>query len=185
MCNELCKKEEIVLDEKEILLRTPKISDVRSLLKFVNSLVEEDALILVNKKYTLKEELEWLKDHLKRIKENKLHDIVAFHKNEVIGKVDIRKGNWRSSHVATLGISVRKDYRRLGLGTLLMKKAIKLSKKDPEIKILELGVIEGNYIAEKLYKKLGFKFMAKLPKRFLYKGRYVDDIIMDYPLKKI
>lgn len=184
MCYNLCKPQKIVLDGKEIILRNPRMNDVKTLLEFINSLVEEDAPILVNKKATLKEEKEWLKDRIKLVKKNKLHGIFVFHKNEAIGNAEVRKGNWRQSHVGNIGVSVKKNYRGIGLGKLLMKKAIEVAKKDPEIKVLTLSVYPVNKIAMNLYKKLGFKVVATLHKRHLYKGKYVDEYVMDYPIKK-
>ncbi|MEM5834891.1 MAG: GNAT family protein [Candidatus Aenigmatarchaeota archaeon] len=35
-----------------------------------------------------------------------------------------------------------------------------------------------NKVAIKLYKKFGFKQVARIPKIFIYKGKYVDDIWM-------
>lgn len=128
MCNKLCRTEKVVLDGKEIILRNPKMTDVRSLQNFINSFVEE---------------------------------------------------------VGTIGILVKKNYRGIELGKLLMKKITDLIKKDPEIKVLTLGVFPLNKVAMNLYKKLRFKTVAKLPKRHLYKGKYVDEYVMDYPLKKI
>lgn len=184
MCNKLCKTEKVNLPGKEITLRNPRISDVKALQKFVNLLVEEDAPILVNKKTTLKEEREWLKDVLKRIKKNKLHGIFAFHRKEAVGNAEVRKGNWRQSHVGTIGISVRKNYRGVGLGTMLPKKAVEIAENDPEIKVLTLTYYEPNKaVAKKLYERVGFRTITKLPKRSLYKGEYVDEYVMDYPLK--
>ena len=183
MCNKLCKTQKVVLGGKGITLRNPRMNDVKSLLDFVNLLVKEDAPILVNKKATLKEEIAWLKDRIKFIKKNKLHFILALDKKEAIGNVEIRKGNWRQSHVATIGISVKKTYRGIGLGKLLTKKAIEIAEKDPEIKVLTLSVYEPNKIAKRLYEKMGFKIIAKLPRRSLYKGKYADEYVMDYNLR--
>lgn len=183
MCNKLCKPQKVILAGKRLILRNPKMSDVKTLLEFINSLVEEDAPILVNKKATLKEEREWLKDRIKLMKQNKLHFILALHKGKAIGNAEVRKGNWRQSHVGTIGISVEKNYRGIGLGTLLLKKAVEIAKKDPEIKVLTLTYYEPNkMVAKKLYEKVGFKTIVKLPRRSLYKGKYVDEYVMEYSL---
>ena len=184
MCYKLCETERVFLDGKEILLGNPRMSDLKSFVEYINLLVEEDAVILVNKKVTLKEEKEWLKDKIKLVKKNKSHFIHAIHKNEAIGNIEVRKGNYRQSHVGNISVSVKKNYRGIGLGKLLMKKAIEIANKDPEIKVLTLTVYEPNKIAKQLYEKIGFKTIAKLPKRSLYRGEYVDEYVMDYPLNK-
>ncbi len=185
MCYRLCKPQNVNLGGKEILLRVPKASDLRGLLKFINSLVREDAPILINRISTMKDEINWLKDKTNLINKNKLHLFVAICDGGIVGSLELRKGNWRQSHIATLGISVSKNFRGIGLGKLLMKKAVELSKKDLEIKVLTLTVYEPNVVARKLYEKIGFKAVSKLHKRSLLKGKYVDELVMDYPLKKI
>lgn len=161
------------------------MGDVKTLVDFINSLVEEDALILVNKTITFQEEKKWVKENLELCRKGEQHLLVAMYKKEVVGTMGLHRGKWRQSHVGTIGVSVKKSYRGIGLGTLLMKTAIGLAKKDPKIKILTLDVYEPNKIARKLYEKLGFKSVAKLSKRDLYKGKYISHIVMEYPLNKI
>ncbi|MEK7104349.1 MAG: hypothetical protein AAB842_03045, partial [Patescibacteria group bacterium] len=57
---------------------------------------------------------------------------------------------------------------------------IKMAKTDlkPVPKIIELGVYEGNNPAIALYKKMGFKVVAKIPNRIQYKGKLITKIIM-------
>lgn len=185
MCYKLCKPQKVTLDRKEITLRNPRMTDVEFLQNFINSFVEEDAPIGANRKFTFKDEKEWLKTHLGETRKGNAHMLLAVNKNEVIANVSITRGKWRNVHVGTIGILVEKNYRGIGLGKLLMKKIIEVAKKDPEIKVLTLSVFPVNKVAMNLYKKLRFKIIAKLPKRHLYKGKYVDEYIMDYPLKEI
>jgi ribosomal protein S18 acetylase RimI-like enzyme len=58
-----------------------------------------------------------------------------------------------------------------------------MARKDKEIKIITLRVFSTNKSAIDLYKKIGFKVVARLPKRNYYKGKYVDDLVMDYYLR--
>jgi ribosomal protein S18 acetylase RimI-like enzyme len=87
----------------------------------------------------------------------------------------------RSPHVCELSISVLKPYRNLGIGKKLIDLLISFGK-TLNFKYIFLGVFANNKIAIKLYKKFGFKQVARIPKIFLYKGKYVDDIWM---MKKI
>jgi len=78
------------------------------------------------------------------------------------------------------GITIRKDYRRIGLGNYLMKEIIKLAKKElkPKPKIIRLSVFSNNKPAINLYKKHGFKKVAVIPDQLQYKGRLVDQAVM-------
>lgn len=185
MCNKLCNTQKVVLAGKAIIVRKPKMNDVSKLLSFINSFVEEDAMINVNKKFTLAKERKWLRDALKEIKNNEAHQLIAEYNGKIIGSVEINRRKFRQSHVASYGISVRKDYRKIGLGTALSKRIIDIAKRDPKIKVLYLDVFANNKDAIRLYKRLGFRKVAQLSKRIFYKGKYIDQVTMDYPLKKI
>lgn len=186
MCLKLCKTYKFqTKDGKNIILRRPRMKDAKQLLNLVNSLVEEDAQILTNKKMTLKEEKEWLKDRLKQIRKNKVHYLVAEYKGEIIAGADLTKKKWRQSHVAEYGISVKKGYRNIGLGSKLTKIMLDIGRRDKEIKIISLNVYPTNKAAIHLYKKFGFRKVAVLKKRIKYKGKYIDDIVMDLKKQKI
>lgn len=53
-------------------------------------------------------------------------------------------------------VKVDKNRRRHGIGTTLMKEAIKIAKKR-KVDSIELVVNSDNTVAKKLYKKVGFK----------------------------
>lgn len=61
-----------------------------------------------------------------------------------------------------------------------MAEVLKLAKKElrPRPKIIKLSVYSKNKIAQNLYKKFGFKKVAKIPKQFQYKGKLLDEVIM-------
>ena len=163
---------------KEAKLRYPKFEDWKDLLEYINSLVEENALIIINKKISKKKELEWITKQLKKIETNQMVALVAEVDGKVVGVCDIKKLEYKKSHVGSLGIGVRKEYRGLGIGYNLMKTAIKLAKKELKLKIITLNVFENNKIALKLYKQLGFKVCGRCPKFLKHKGKFWDELIM-------
>ena len=55
---------------------------------------------------------------------------------------------------------VEEDYRRLGLGTKMLKKAISVARKR-KVDSIELVVNKDNKAAKKLYEKVGFKKTKK------------------------
>jgi ribosomal protein S18 acetylase RimI-like enzyme len=85
----------------------------------------------------------------------------------------------RQNHVGNLEICIRDSYRGIGLGKYLTKKIIGLAKKNLRPKFIRLsGVFSTNKLALALYKKLGFKKVARIPKQINYKGKLLDEIIM-------
>lgn len=168
---------------KKILIRKLCQKDLKEPEKFrdfVNSLISEDAKLLINKKQTRKDEIDWLKDGLKSQKTKKMAHLVAESEGKVVAGANLRIEKYRKNHIAEFGISIKDGYRGIGLGTYLMSQIIKLAKKDlrPKPKFIKLGVFANNPPAIGLYKKMGFKQVARIPKQLQYKGKLVDEIIM-------
>ena len=169
--------------DKNIIIRRLSQKDLKNAKKFqgfVNSLIEEGAQILFDKKFSLEEERKWLEEEFKNIKNSRTVFLVAEHEDKVISiaNVDLNKG--RQNHTGILGVSIRKEYRRIGLGTYLIAEILKLTKKElkPKPKIIRLSVFPTNKPAIKLYKKFGFKEVARIPKQIQYKGKLIDEIVM-------
>jgi ribosomal protein S18 acetylase RimI-like enzyme len=146
-----------------------------------NSLIEEEAPIrLFDRKISSKEAKEWIKRDLQKIKNKRMVVLLAKDKNKLIGLADITLYGGFQNHVGELGISVRKEYRRIGLGKYLMEEVLNLAKRKlkPKPKIIRFSVFSTNKIAQNLYKKLGFKAVAKIPKQIQYKGELIDEVVM-------
>lgn len=172
-----------IFGDKKITIRKISNKDLRNVKKFqdfINSFVEEDAKIAMNKKLSLREEREWMKDVLKKLKFRKEIFLFAECDNKIIGTTSIELDRWRKSHIGNFGITIRDGYRRMGLGKYLMGKILKLARKElkPKPKIIKLTVHLNNKPAIKLYKKYSFEKIATIPKQIQYKGKLLDEIIM-------
>jgi len=171
------------LGGKLIKIRAFSQRDLRNVKKFqnfINSLISEDAKILLNSKKSKKEERAWLKDKIKNVARKKEVALTAEHNRKVIANTGIDLDLFRKSHIGNFGISIREGYRGIGLGKYLMAEIIKLAKKElkPRPKIIRLSVFSNNKPAISLYRKMGFRKVAVIPKQYQYKGRFVDEIIM-------
>jgi len=178
-----------VFDGKKIKIRKISKSDLKKVKKFqefINSLIEEKVFIQQNKKFNLKEEIAWLKEKIKKIKEKKAVILIAEHENKIVGSAEIKLDWGRQEHIGHYGIAIRKEYRKMGLGTYLTKEILKLAKKElkPSPKIIRLSVYSPNKIAIKLYKKFGFKEVARIPKQGKFKNKLVSETIMLLDLKR-
>jgi ribosomal protein S18 acetylase RimI-like enzyme len=172
-----------IFNGKKIKIRQISKKDLKNAEKFqnfINSLIEEDVQISLNKKSSLKEEKKWLKEQLKQIIDRKTVLLVAECDKKIIGITDITLNKERQIHVGNFGITIRKNYRGIGLGSYLIEEIIKLAKKElkPQPKIIRLSVFSTNKPAIGLYKKFGFKRVAKIPKQFQYKGKLINEIVM-------
>lgn len=164
---------------KEVIVRYPKNSNVYEARRYINSLVEEKAPIARTKKATLKEEKEFIKSTLKKIKSNQAVYLAAEINGKIVSMCSVERGeHGTSEHVGTFAIAVIKDYRGLGIGKRMMQKVINFAKKKMKIKIVKLEVFSCNTGAIKLYRLLGFKKAGLIPDGVKYKGKYCDKIIM-------
>lgn len=169
--------------DKKITVRELNKKDIKNARKFcdyINSLIKEEAKILMNKPATVKEEGEWLKNSLKTIDSKREVMLIAECDNKIVGLTNIIQQRWRQNHTGKFGISIRKEYRGLGLGKYIMAEVIKLAKRrlKPKPKIIRLEVYTNNIPAFSLYKKMGFKKVACLPKQIQYKGGLVGEYVM-------
>ncbi len=172
-----------IFGDKEIKIRKMSKKDLENAKRFqefINSFVKEDAQISMNKKLSLKEEEKWLQGKIGELKKRKTVFLLAEHGKKIVGTVAIDLSAGRQIHVANFGITVKKDCREIGLGYFLSQEIIKLAKKElkPRPKILRLSVLPTNKPAMALYKKLGFKKVAQIPKQIELKGRLINEIIM-------
>jgi len=92
-----------IFNDKKIRIRKISKEDLKNVKRFqdyINSLVEEKAMIKVNRRVSLNEEVEWLKEKLKSQKEHKEVNLVAEDKDKIIAIAHIRLDWGRQSHVA-------------------------------------------------------------------------------------
>lgn len=168
--------------DKKIIIREFEKNDLERVKKFLeynNSFKEDDKLLMVEK-ITEKQEKDFL-DKVSRGYKNKTGVyLFAEHNNKVVGSADVDLGDYREKHVGNFGIKIREGYRGIGLGKYLMSKVIELAikKLKPTPKIIRLEVFANNKPAINLYKKIGFKIVAKIPKQREYKGKLIAEIVM-------
>jgi len=151
----------------------------REYLDFINSLIEEDAKILMNKRASLKDEVEFLKGAIKSVKSKKKVYVITKDNNKVVANTSIELQSFRRSHIGKFGIAIRDGYRGIGLGKYIMAEVLKMAKKNlPGLKIFQLEVYENNKPAIALYKKMGFKEVGKVPKQIQHNGKLIGEYIM-------
>jgi len=162
---------------RKIEIREVQEKDYVELRNFINSLVKENTYILKNLPIDKEGELNYVRRCLEEVKRRERVHLVAVYKNKIVGAAEIGRKRFKEKHVGVLGISVRKNYRNEGIGKILMNEVVKRSKK-LGIKLIILDVFKINKPAIALYKKLGFKKYAELPKALKHKGRYISALSM-------
>lgn len=184
MCYKFCKEFVIKLkDGKKINAKTPKISYARQLAKYYNELIKEGVEIDFYKRANPKQVEEDLRWKMSEFKKGRRHEFILFYNEKIIGAFLLYRFEGPTEHHAFIVGSLSKKFRNKGLSYLVSKKLIEIAKKERIIKIISGEAFATNKGAIALCKKLGFKEVARLPKRHFYKGKYVDEAIMDLNLK--
>jgi RimJ/RimL family protein N-acetyltransferase len=147
------------------------------MLEFINSLIEEEAMIIMNKKQTREQETDWLANNLVNLENDKHVMVVAEVDGKMVGNCELgpRSGYW--GHVGNLGIAIKDGYREVGIGQEMMNE---LESHAPRlgIEIIYLDVFAINDRARHVYRKLGYREVGVLPRGIKHKGEYVDSIMM-------
>lgn len=165
---------------EEIIIRYPIKDDLQQALKYINTLSKERTFIrFQGEAVTLEHEEKWLEGELKKIEENKAVQLFIFSGEDLIGISGINMQTGAEKHVGIFGISLAKEFRNKGLGKMLTNLCLKESGENlKDLKIIILGLFENNFIAKKMYEKIGFIEFGNLPKGLLRRCKYVDHIYM-------
>lgn len=104
---------------------------------------------------------------------------VAEAEGAVIGEISVRPVSERRAlaHVATLGMSVKRPWRRRGVGRALLARAIEFTER-AGIRRLELQVYARNTAAIRLYEAFGFVLEGRRRCYICEDGTYLDDLVM-------
>lgn len=90
--------------------------------------------------------------------------------------------NPRTHHNANIGISVKKRFWGIGVGTCAMEAMLDFIKNLGCVKYVRLDVYADNARAIRLYERFGFRKAGTLSERFFVNGVYHDEITMELKL---
>jgi RimJ/RimL family protein N-acetyltransferase len=103
----------------------------------------------------------------------------------VVGALSVEGGRFRKTrHVAEVGVSVARAWRRQGVGRRLMETAIGAARTSKELARLSLRVFASNAPAIALYESLGFLAEGRRPGHLRIGGRDEDLILMGLSLRE-
>ncbi len=153
----------------------------QELADYINELVDEGAYITVQNYVDSVDELEWMYQKLQELKEGRRFIIIAvdLRKGRIAGLLELKPDRPPFQHNCEFSISVRPEYRGMGLGSTMFKIAISEAKRLGYINIY-LYVASENKKAIRLYRKLGFRKIAELKKYRSHYGKFIDEVVMVY-----
>ncbi len=164
----------------EICIRYPLKTDAEEMMRYINALSKERTYILFQgEQNTLKEEEKYLRTVFEKMRKNRIVKLHVFHGSMLIGSSEVEMKEKAESHVGNFGLSVAKEYRGEGIGTLLMYHVLEEAERYlPDLKIVILGVFSDNDRALSMYQKNGFVPFGRLPDGIKHDTRYVDHVYM-------
>ncbi|MCW5559795.1 MAG: GNAT family N-acetyltransferase, partial [Verrucomicrobiae bacterium] len=99
---------------------------------------------------------------------------------DVVGVVGLHLNTARPrrAHAAELGMTVRDDWQRRGVGHALLAAALDMADRWLPLRRVQLTVFVDNAAAIHLYRKHGFETEGTLREFALRDGQYVDALLM-------
>lgn len=156
-------------------MRPANPGDARGWVRHISDVAAEGRFIRT-------EEVRWTVSQMrKRFRRSKTRDelnLVAIAGGRLIGTLWIgRESHPITRHVASLGMSVEKDWRSRGIGSALMSEAFRWARW-ADIEKIALTVYPHNQPAASLYKKFGFLEEGRLVGHSKKSYGYEDEIVM-------
>lgn len=167
-------------NQTKVLLRPLMKDDYEQLANLYQSAPDEDVVFLrhnVRDKEIIKK---WVDD----IDLNTVFPLLAFHGEKLVGNATLHFGKHSHRHSAQLRIYISPDYRRLGLGTVMIKELIEIAHK------IGLRIVWAEIVLEqskviKAFLELGFTFNCVLRDWFIsLAGKCYDVALLIYNLGK-
>lgn len=169
-------------DHRKITLKSAQIKDARMLCEF-NYITAGETYFLSRNQEEVGIFVEEMKERIKGILEDEKDFMInVFYGNELIGNMAVLKvkNHMKYEHRAMMGISILQEYCNLGIGKILLQRAIKQTKENGFLQ-LELGVFEDNERARHVYETIGFWQVGIIPRAYRLKdGSFRDEIQMVY-----
>ncbi|GAA0100587.1 GNAT family N-acetyltransferase [Paraclostridium bifermentans] len=164
---------------KTAILRSPIKEDAQAMIDYLNIIGGESDFITFGKnEFSMSVEAE--QDYIERVNSmNNSKNVLIIIENEIVGIASITSvQKERMKHNGTLGISLRKKYWGIGLGSEIMVYLIDWAKSNKITKKINLLVREDNIRGVKLYEKFGFEKEGLLKKDICVNGIYYNTIAM-------
>ncbi|MCL5666249.1 MAG: GNAT family N-acetyltransferase [Patescibacteria group bacterium] len=166
----------MILKGQKVTLRPIRLSDAGRFVKWLNN-PEIHKFLQTRRHLTLGFERKWIKDSLKK-GSSRIGLAIETKDGVHIGSVSLESIN-NDHRRATFGIFIgEKKYWNQGLGSEAARLVIDYGFKKLKLYRIELGVLEYNPRAKRVYKRLGFRKEGVKRDHIFFQGKYYDEIHM-------
>ncbi|MCA9275239.1 MAG: GNAT family N-acetyltransferase [Phycisphaerales bacterium] len=167
-------------DGREVIMRHSRQGDAERVHAYICALGRSTDMIL-----TYEDDLppiERIQSHIDMIPKGQFYSLVAIdpESGDVVGNASFRFAvRKKLMHAAELGMGVLPSHQRVGLGSMMLNRAIEDMKSHPTIERLDLTVIASNTHAREMYLRAGFvEEGVKIRSLKQPDGTYDDEVVM-------
>jgi ribosomal protein S18 acetylase RimI-like enzyme len=161
---------------RQVQIRPVRESDAASFCEAVRAVAAEKWYLATVVGFSLDQ----TRAFVKHIVENSLPQVMAIVETEVVGFCDILPSAAEGfRHVGRLGMGVRPEWRRQGIGRQMLEACLSLAR-EAGIEKVELEVFADNVGAVRLYESLGFRPEGVKVRGRKLEGRYQDVKLMAF-----
>lgn len=167
----------------DLWIRSAVPKDAERVLTFLRQVSRESGHFFLSNteefdRLSLEDEEKWIESHMTN--SYFLALIAEREDGVVVSLTNCMNGpRQRNSHIATLGISILREYHRQGLGQKKMEIIANWARQTNKIEKLELQVDPANTAAVRLYEKLGYQHEAHFKKQIKHgPDNYSDTLTM-------
>ena len=109
--------------------------------------------------------------------------LVGVKDKEIVAALDVMpNGSIYKNSTARMGVLVKKEYRGMGIGTLLCAKALELVAKAGRLKKVEAEIFTNNLASKAMFLKLGFTIDGQRTNAYYIDNNWFDVIYASYLL---
>src|SRR3990172_8891811 len=173
------REREYTHEQPDWKVRPATPSDARKVVDYLRAILQDRQSSIADQDEMILDVMTG-REHLRRILENPLSCVyVAETENEIVGFLTCECGRRRKiRHTAEIGMSVRDDYRRQGVGSALLEVVETWARETGRIRKITLNVFETNVSALRLYEKYGFEVEGVLKEHINLDGEYLNLVLM-------
>jgi len=166
-------------DNRRFRVRRARREDAAAMLRYAEALFEEPDLPVLYSPgefaLTWAEEQEFIQSH----EAPNAMFMLALSEKVVIGSLGFQAGKQaRTRHAGIFGVSVARQWRGVGVGSVLIGRLVAWAREHPEIERIGLEVFATNPRAHELYRRFGFQEEGRRHGAIRMGQRRVDTIQM-------
>lgn len=155
-------------------IRLADIKDIADIMEIYNEAVLNTTATFDTEPRTIEQQKEWLDQHGGK------YPVLVYESDGIVaGWASLSRWNERPAYSNTVenSIYIRKDYRRRGIGRMLLGELISYAVKYGHHTIIS-RIAEGNETSIKMHREAGFDIIGVMKEAGMKFGRYIDVTIM-------